>query len=404
VTPGSIGNHFQVVDTRSGQLLVTRSFENTFSQLQFAGENLVYLLHRGSTAQGEIIELHQFNIASGQDQVMTQFRHVTDAKVRPTQWRGSFSPNGTFLAYQENVLKPVVTLVDPGTGQTISQVQWEGDYTALPVHFHPTRPLVAIPLARWDGNRSYSHQRRLLVADTVTGAILGQFEHENWINQVHFSEDGLVILSEPHVGTITFGYPNIAWKSYAEAIGPSGHQQFFLSEGLINRCVRRAAGERTDVVLDLSQQRWQLDDSFLPVGLRGDMFVSEQHHDRRLPSWMITVNQKVLELLGCYLLSPITVRTRYQDARTGKLRYELQQDPGTPEEAASLRIAGKRHLTLVYLREKGLVVKVFTVSPFWTTWKLVAFAIMLTVALCMWRNRSRRLSRQNRFVEQCLNQ
>jgi hypothetical protein len=357
--------------------------------LQFAGDNLVYLLHRGGTLQREPIEVHQYEVASGQDRVVAEYCHVNDGKVRPTQWRGSFSRDGTILAYQEEVLKPVVTLVDTRSGKLITQIRWEGDYTALPVHFHPTQPLVAIPLARWDGNYSYGSQRRLLVANTATGVIIGQYDHEKWINEIRFSDNGLEIVCEPHVGKITFGEPDVVWKSYADAVGPSGHQQFFVSDGLISRGLRQIAGERTEMVLEEGRLRWRLEENYLPVGLRGEMFVSEHYTVRQLAPWMVTLNQKLHETLGCYVLSPVSVQTRYQDARTGSLVYELHHEPRTPDEASSIRIAGEQHLSLVFLRNKELVVKVFELFPFWTTGKLIALAGVITLVYPAWRWRRR---------------
>jgi len=369
-----------VLDTRSGQLLTSQSFKETFSQLQFARHGVSYLLHKSTDPAQEEIELHHLDLDTKAETLVTRFTHAPHMKVRPSLWRGSLSPDGSFLVYQQDALVPSITIVDGTDGRTISQIRWEEDLTALPVHIDPHNELIVIPLARWDAKYQYGTNSKLLVANVKTGRILGQYEMSHNISHVRFQENQIVLIdSADNMGHLVAGSPAISWKPMQR-----GRQHFLYANakgaGFFSKPNNDEAGE-FQLLSDAacaSGSRFTLEKGYLPVGLRGDMLVSEKYKPRELPGWLQKINDRLSSLCGRYLVSPLIHVLRYQDAATGEQLIEHQYEERNMNGYVLHRAAGATRLTTIALEEDHLGVVFYELFPFWNVWKIALLATLLT--------------------------
>lgn len=371
-----------MLETGSGRLLASRSFTETFSQLQFAGEGLSYLLHRGMTSEGESIELRHFDVTSRQDTLVKGYKHVSLPKARPSQWRGSLSADGSLFAFQASVVVPAITVLDGLTGRERCQITWQDDYTALPVYFHPSNKLIVIPIARWDGDYRYGTKRQLLLADTDTGRVIARYEHDSAISNIRFEGDRILIYDCDHqVGCVQPGDVAINWEIRKEPMLPGGHQQLLADSQtaayFLNEVVTGAKFHPLQSASPVAS--WKLEPDYLPIGLKGSMLVSQKYHTRELPAWVQSLNTRCMTWLGWYLISPMKHILRYQDAATGTLRCELHQEIRHPGENMAYRVAGESHLAVIYAEKDQLVVKVIALFPFWTMRNIVILAVVLTL-------------------------
>ena len=111
-----------MLDTRSGQLLASQSFNDTFSNLQFTELGVSYLLHHSADPSQEFMELHHLDLTSKSDTLVTRFTHYFHTKVRPSLWRGNLSADSSVLVYQPDALVPSIAVLDGKHGTTISQI------------------------------------------------------------------------------------------------------------------------------------------------------------------------------------------------------------------------------------------------------------------------------------------
>lgn len=383
-----------MLDARSGQLLATKSCQETFSQLQFnaGGQGLSYLLHKGYAGSDEQIELHRFDVGSQSSSRIARYTHVPHAKVRPSQWRGSISPDGSLLVYQHDVMKPSITVVDGNTGQTLNQIHWEEDYTALPVFFHPQNELMVIPLAKWNAHFNYGATRKLLVANPKTGKTLGTYDLSHYVNQVQFHGDRLVLLDNGNsIGHLTLGTPELVWKNY-DTIFPPGVNYYWLQDGMTQGVVTRQAGAEAELRL-LSKDgiskdtQFPLDTGFNPRMIQGSMLISEKQTNRELHPWVQQLNERFQSLFSQYFIPPVVCTVRYQDVNTGEFLTDVRFDQRHVFEFTSRRVYGSTRLASIYVDKDKLAVAFQPLFPVWTTKRIGFLAMFITVLLYVgWRS------------------
>lgn len=374
-----------MLDAQSGQLLASKSCEETFSQLQFnaGGQGLNYLLHKGYAGSTEQIELHRFDVESQSSRRIARYTHVSHAKVRPSQWRGSISPDGSLLVYQQDVMKPNITVVDGNTGQALHQIHWDEDYTAMPVFFHPQNELLVIPLARWDAHHNYAATRKLLVANLKTGQTLGTYEHSQYVNQVQFHGERLVLLDNANsIGQLTLGSPELVWTNH-DTIFPLGINYYWLQDGRTQGVVTRLAGAEPEFRLlnseGLSKRtQFALDCGFGPLAIQGKMLISEKRINRELHPWVQQLNERFQSLFGHYFIPPVVCTVRFQDVNTGEFLNDVRYDQRHHFEFTSRRVYGSTRLASIYVDKDKLAVAFQTLFPVWTTKRIAMLAMCIT--------------------------
>ncbi len=372
-----------MLDTRSGQLLTTKSFQERFSELQFASGGLSYLLHKSGDSSHEEIELHHLDLSTNTSSLVTLFTHYPQPKIRPSQWRGSLSPDSSLLVYQQDVLQPIITVANGKDGRRISQIRWVEDLTALPVHIDPHNELIVVPLAVWDGQYQYGVTRMLLLANLKTGEVLGKYDVAEPVSHVLFQEKGIVLIDNAnHVGHLSVGSPSITWKP-GEAATQQGRQHVYYSNtkgaGFYSKTNNEDTGEFRLLKDDAWTPAFTLEKGYQPVGLRGDLLVSEKYTPRELPGWLHKINEQCSSLLGRYLVSPMVYALRYQDATTGKLLTEHRFEQRKGNEYVMHRTSGSTRLATVSLEQDHLSVEFVDVFPCWTTRTIALLALVLTL-------------------------
>jgi hypothetical protein len=379
-----------VLDARSGQLLAIKSCQETFSQLQFnaGGQGLSYLLHKGYAGSEEQIELHRFDVESQSSRRIARYTHVPHAKVRPSQWRGSISPDGSLLVYQHDVMKPNITVVDGNTGQALNQIHWDEDYTALPVFFHPQNELLVIPLAKWNAHYNYGATRKLLLANPKTGQMLGTYELSHFVNQVQFHGDRLLLLDNGNsVGRITIGSPELVWTSN-QAIFPQGINYYWLQDGRTQGVVTRSTGAEAEFRLlsrdGLSKDpQYTLDSGFSPRAIQGSILISEKQTNCELHTWVQQMNERFQSWFGQYFIPPVVCTVRYQDVHTGEFLTDVRFDQRHVFEFTSRRVYGSTRLASIYVDKDKLAVAFQSLFPMWTTRRIGLLAVMLTLLIAI---------------------
>lgn len=380
-----------MLDARSGLLLTSRSFQENFSQLQFADNGVSYLLHKAGDSASEAIELHHMDITTGVDTLVTQFTHLPQAKARPSIWRGSLSPDSSLLAYQHDVREPVITVVDGKKGTTISQIRWNEDLTPLAVHFDPQNQLIAIQLSSWDVRYNYGPVNQLIVAHLNTGEIMGKYPAPCHVRHVWFRKDHLVLFGNDNsVGHLALNSTAIVWKKNDDKLLPGINHHFLANENTAAYISRKNGDDAGEFRLlnhdgSLTASNFTLEKGFLPIGLTGKMLVSEKNAVRELPEWLQKFNDRIVSLFGRYLVSPLEYTIRYLDTETGELLAEYRDYRKDVTHYATRHLGGKSTLAAIYLDEDHLLVELSEAFPFWTMPKIGTTALLLTLMLAAFR-------------------
>lgn len=376
-----------MLDTRSGQLLTSQSFSNSFSQLQFAGEGLSYLLHKNGDPGQELIELHHLSLLTNTTSLITSYIHSPQPKVRPSLWRGSLSRDGARFVYQPDVLKPSITVADGHQGHTLCTIRWQENLTPLPVYMDSTSDLILIPLARWDAQYNYADERLLLLANLKTGEILGKYPMPHTINHVRFQGKSIILVNTANqMARLTPGSPDIVWNPVDESI----HQGMALylyagrkAAGFLSRIRNDDPGEFLTLCDDEQAPftRFAIEKNFVPVSVQNNMLVTEKYVNHDLPDWLASLNGRFATLCGRYLISPQDHVLRFQDIHTGQLLGEKNIEQHDISNWASRRCAGSTILASVFLDGDHLRVEFSSLFPFWSIKSLAFLALVLTLFL-----------------------
>lgn len=375
-----------MLDTRSGRLLTSQSFTQTFSQLKSVPGGITYFLHQYDRDQQEIVELYYHDLTANVSRLVTSFIHHPRRDKRPPQWHASLSPDGALLAYQQDTLQPVITVASGQTGEVISTIRWEGDLTALPISFDSQNEYLAVPLANWNAAFRYGSEYKLLVAKPKTGQVVGVFDLPHYISQVYFHAEGMTLMTEHQliVGRVKYDSPVIEWTNHAKDLPANTHMQLFRQDILAGYITRPGGSEAVQfhylsLVTGDSTPRFQTDKGYLPIGLRGNMLVSEKSITRELPSWLQKLNERVHSIARRYLIAPQVNTVRFQDAQTGEICREMQFPFRNVDEYLTRRIAGTNIMAVVFKQDDHLGIEFYDIFPFWTDGKLTMLSLMITL-------------------------
>lgn len=376
-----------MLDTRSGRLLTSQSFQQTFTQLRNVPGGIAYFLHHYEKGE-EIVELYHHDLTLNARRLVTRFIHHPRPETRPTQWHASLSPDGSLLAYQQHALQPVITIASGTTGEKLSTIRWQGDLTAMSVFFHPQNKLIAIPLARWNAACHYDTEYKLLLADPATGQVLRVFNLPHVINQVHFRDNGMTLITENplSIGRASYDASDMVWTRPADKHPATTHVQVFRQNNLAGYVARPGGTEPAEfhhlaLTTGTSHLQFKLESEYIPIGLRGDMLVSEKYIPRNLPNWLQKLNERVHLLARRYVIAPQVNTVRFQDVATGEIRQEMQFPHRSIDEHLTRRIPGTTKFAAIFKQDDHLGIEFYDIFPFWTHGRLLLFSLGITLLL-----------------------
>jgi len=308
---------------------------------------------------------------------------VPQMKQRPSLWRGSLSPDGSLLAYQQDVLEPTVTVVDSRTGQVISRIRWEGDLSPLPIHIDPNNELVVIPLASWNAQFQYGPTQKLLLANLKTGQVLGNYTTPMSINHVQFRDEGILLVNHVNqLAHLAVGAPSIDWKPQEQV---SGQLQFLQARGttagFYSRTSNEEPGQFRLLTTEGSTKPILLEKDFIPVGLQSRMLVSEKYTQPQLPAWVIKLNEYSIAWLGYYLVSPLIHELRFQDAITGEMLARHGFEQRNVINYAAHRYTGSTRLAIMQIEKDHVTVNLYDLFPRFTFSTILLLAVAATLGL-----------------------
>lgn len=292
------------------------------------------------------------------------------------------------LAFQQDTLKPVITIACGQTGQVISTIEWEGDLTALPVSFDSQNEYLAVPLANWNAVFSYGSEHKLLVAKPKTGQVIGVYDLPHYVSQFCFRDDGMTLLSEHQLilGRVKYDSPVIEWTNHARDLPANTHTQLFRC-GHLAGYVARPGGSDTAEFYHLSLETgdskplFRTEKGYLPIGLRGDRFVSEKSITRELPPWLQKLNEHVHSIARRYIIAPQVNSVRFQNIQTGEICQEMQFPSRSVDDYLTRRFAGTNTLAVVFKQDDHLGVEFYDIFPYWTTGRLILLSLASTLLI-----------------------
>ncbi|MFT3880285.1 MAG: hypothetical protein QM703_11565 [Gemmatales bacterium] len=342
---------------------------------------MTYLLHTSVDPTQEVLELHHLDLSSQIDTRVARYIHVPQTKVRPSLWRGSLSADSSLLVYQQDVLQPVITVTDAGSGNIISQIRWNEALSPLSVHMDPQNDLIAIPLGSWDVQYHYGTQLKLLVARLKTGQILGQYDLARSITHVRFQKQGLVLIdNSDRIGYLAIGTPTIDWKPISYDEQANQRRLFVENAQMAGFFIQKSPTEVGEFQLldgEGGTKSFPVEPGFNPIGLRGDMLVSEKYVPRTLPGWLNVINERCNSFFGRYLVSPEMYEIRYQDTITGEVLTSHRFVRRAAWKYSSHRVSGATTLAEIAVGQDGLSVDFHEIFPFWTFNMVATLAVGL---------------------------
>lgn len=378
-------SEFSVLDLKNGRCLVSEKLQRAMDDLRFKDQFLFFKTHVSDIRT----EYYQFDPRTGHKQLVHSLpspRENFGVQIES----GTFSPNGEWIFYQEDVDVSRVQLFNVKERRVVSEVILPSSSVAAKIGLDQEGKRMTILF------REAQHDNKTIFADRIRiisfpdGKILHDLllPHDiilcsldgNDLMLVGFSDDSKLRWLN---GWMNLETGKLDWKR-SDILGDAedrfdlgGLEEARLLEGTPNENRRFQLTSRRNAfppfVIELEANQ-------IPRRIVKGMLVSVGYKKHTLKPWMETLNEYSSQLLKRVFFPPFEKRIVYHDLQTGKAvaRIKLHQAQGL-----GFTYDGNGATKFVHFQKEGdkLVAEVYGLFPVWTPFRILGLALVLSGVL-----------------------